>query len=1060
MKFSIVTIAYNEAENIVKLASSAEKFMKAGGKLFLLDTGSTDGTPDVARKLGFQTFETITTGVKFEKTLNTTALKQWRAKNHIVKDVVHTPTTFFSFDDARNFASELPDLEDMIFFMDGCDKFINFDYEKVNELITQGYEKLTVYQDYQGLIGVINRFYNRKKGFWRDHIHEYIEIENVKDYTIPKETLLIYHDKKEKDRSAKYMAGLIASHIKNPTPRLDYYIGRELYYQKFYVDARKLLQKRFDCIDIINGIWFPEERAAAMCMIARSYKQEYLAKLELIAKLESIDKKEGGRINNAKAIPSEGDLLKEKSFGKKRVKKSVQKSINTTPKENESVNPVIKLQLLNDREKEEIDEKVHKCYMIAYEVKPPLKEVLFEICQYHFVKQNWDLLLKFAEECLQLIKNSSNTFFENERFTDPENLSRYLYHGHYNSVNGQKDMAIYYWRKFCKSRKFAEEKHEYWKFTKKYQYFPSIPYIITEVGVSQDGTSQNIDYYKYIKTIEDTQKEISPSSKELLINSILKKYIPPCVSSIEISPSPLGVIALSKKLYPAEIFAFENNKKKFQELTANVYINGRDNITTYPNLCYIIDNTFENFNFADIGVINIGIISPYYSVKNILLKLIFDFDKKGALTQKNIPIISILKNDIPLEDEESDDFELLIKNIYTKINLKDALFFMPTNLYNYRKIAIVCYYNFNKESIIESIGFKPDRSKAIELNRWCGNSFKNSKIEQGESEQAVVNLAEALVKRGFIVDVWGNPEKNYLWSGGAVNPRYLDYKYFHGFFDSSDYYTSVVWWRYAGEIRKNNSVKNILWLQDFIFPKIDLDLTDSIVFLSETQKNGILENYPTDHKENLEKISHVIPNAISLNKIYNSVDINFPLIDKIKYRCVYLNNHAIGLDILLDAWPIIKEKFPSASLYIYHNIQTWGLKTPEEENLMRERILNTDGVTLVGSLNQQSLHEELLKSQFWLYPCIHEEPFNIQGVQAVYAGVIPIVSDQPFLRKISTDKCCSGWPITIDGFTQKCIEVMSMTNEQLSIIREESINKAKNYFYDLDIVGKAFEKLF
>ena len=95
MKFSIVTIAYNEAENIVKLASSAEKFMKAGGKLFLLDTGSTDGTPDVARKLGFQTFETSTTGVKFEKTLNTTALKQWKAKNHMLKMWYIHPRHFF-----------------------------------------------------------------------------------------------------------------------------------------------------------------------------------------------------------------------------------------------------------------------------------------------------------------------------------------------------------------------------------------------------------------------------------------------------------------------------------------------------------------------------------------------------------------------------------------------------------------------------------------------------------------------------------------------------------------------------------------------------------------------------------------------------------------------------------------------------------------------------------------------------------------------------------------------------------------------------------------------------
>ena len=51
-KFSIVFIARNEAKTLPNAIKSLKEFMDRGGDVNLVDTGSTDGTPDLARSLG------------------------------------------------------------------------------------------------------------------------------------------------------------------------------------------------------------------------------------------------------------------------------------------------------------------------------------------------------------------------------------------------------------------------------------------------------------------------------------------------------------------------------------------------------------------------------------------------------------------------------------------------------------------------------------------------------------------------------------------------------------------------------------------------------------------------------------------------------------------------------------------------------------------------------------------------------------------------------------------------------------------------------------------------
>lgn len=226
INFSIVIIAKNEAKNIPVMAKSAKEYLEAGGEICLLDTGSEDDTVNVAKELGFNV---IISEEKFFKTLIRKDYYKWKRKNDIKSEPVEKlPISFFSFDDARNAAAKIAK-NDMIFFMDGCDHFVKFNFKEINRLIKEeDYENFFTLQLYSGARGHINRFYNRKKGSWVGYTHEYIRLEgNLKQKELPEDILTIQHNPGEKER--RYMIGLILTHYKMEDSRWNYYLGREFF---------------------------------------------------------------------------------------------------------------------------------------------------------------------------------------------------------------------------------------------------------------------------------------------------------------------------------------------------------------------------------------------------------------------------------------------------------------------------------------------------------------------------------------------------------------------------------------------------------------------------------------------------------------------------------------------------------------------------------------------------------------------------------------------------------------------------------------------------------------
>ncbi len=258
LKFSIVTIAYNEEKTIPNLANSAAKFIEAGGEMCLYDTGSTDNTVNVAKELGFKVVQSTTA---LHGAIIKNEYKKWAKKRGITSCPLKFPAKYFMFDVARNEAAKIAS-NDMVFFMDGCDTFINFDYIAINGCVELGYENLRCVQKYNHTDGSINRFYHRKKGVWTGHVHEYIICDGVKSKHLHQDELYVCHNWMPKERGQKYLAGLIATHMKKPIPHWYYYTAREFMFNDCYEDAITLFKYS------ANNDPFMEQRASALCKIA------------------------------------------------------------------------------------------------------------------------------------------------------------------------------------------------------------------------------------------------------------------------------------------------------------------------------------------------------------------------------------------------------------------------------------------------------------------------------------------------------------------------------------------------------------------------------------------------------------------------------------------------------------------------------------------------------------------------------------------------------------------------------------------------------------------------
>ncbi len=270
-KFSVALIARNEAKTLPRLVESLKEFQERGGEIIVLDTNSTDGTPEVARSLGCIVHEV---GDKFRINIDKDLAEKINHKFIVENEapVVKEGDSLFDFASARNYVAEFSS-NDMIATPDCDEIYTKLDLDKITELISSGAEQFeynfVFSHDEQGNPITKfrhSKFYNRTKMKWVGIIHEVLSGQANKLYLEEDVIKLEHYQNVETNRSG-YLKGLAVDCYNNPdNDRNSHYFAREMHYLGRYKSSIKEFERH-----IAMKRW-PTEASQSAMYIADSYK--------------------------------------------------------------------------------------------------------------------------------------------------------------------------------------------------------------------------------------------------------------------------------------------------------------------------------------------------------------------------------------------------------------------------------------------------------------------------------------------------------------------------------------------------------------------------------------------------------------------------------------------------------------------------------------------------------------------------------------------------------------------------------------------------------------------
>lgn len=270
MKFSVVLIAKNEAKTLPRLKASLQEFLDRGGEVVLVDTGSTDGTAELARGFGFKVTEA---GERFIRVIDKDLAEKMNARFIVGNEppVVKEGDKLFDYAGARNFAATLSS-NDMIATPDPDEAYSRLDLDRVNAAIENGAEQLEYQFVFshdafgQPVIQFLHcKFYNRTKMKWVGIVHEVLQGEAKRQY-LDESIIKLEHWQQPAEHRSRYLTGLALDCYLNPdNDRNSHYFGRELLWNGRPKSAIRELARH------IGMNKWPAERAQSMVYVGEAY---------------------------------------------------------------------------------------------------------------------------------------------------------------------------------------------------------------------------------------------------------------------------------------------------------------------------------------------------------------------------------------------------------------------------------------------------------------------------------------------------------------------------------------------------------------------------------------------------------------------------------------------------------------------------------------------------------------------------------------------------------------------------------------------------------------------
>jgi len=258
-QWSFVLIAKNEAKTLPRFLASIQEFTDRGGKTVIVDTGSTDGTPAVARQLGCIVYEE---GTRFITTLSDAQADAINAHFIVGNEapVVARGQKLFDYSAARNFAASCSPTD--IVAMPDCDEaWTKLNIDVVNQAIASGIERFEynfVFSHDQFGNEVIkflhSKFYDRRKVHWEGIVHELLMGESRAQF-FDESVLKLEHWQNPESNRGGYLPGLALDCFEHPEKdRNSHYFAREMMFNGRFKSAIKEFERH-----VAMDRWLPEK---------------------------------------------------------------------------------------------------------------------------------------------------------------------------------------------------------------------------------------------------------------------------------------------------------------------------------------------------------------------------------------------------------------------------------------------------------------------------------------------------------------------------------------------------------------------------------------------------------------------------------------------------------------------------------------------------------------------------------------------------------------------------------------------------------------------------------
>lgn len=317
----------------------------------------------------------------------------------------------------------------------------------------------------------------------------------------------------------------------------------------------------------------------------------------------------------------------------------------------------------------------------------------------------------------------------------------------------------------------------------------------------------------------------------------------------------------------------------------------------------------------------------------------------------------------------------------------------------------------------------------------------------GGSEEAVIRLSRAFLRRGHSVSVYGSRWEGFdgiqpRWEGELVTDERVAYK------DVRDYEAVdiLIGWRhpelFTHQVRPFEATWKALWLHDSTErDRVALasNFVDRIYCISDfhaTKYDGIPKIYRGR-------------NGIDVHEIPSNVFRN-------PHKAVFISTPFRGLEHVLSMWPYIRSKVSDAELHAYYGWEAadrMGATSTPHGKAFKERIIQMcqqPGIIWHGRIGQPELYHEVSSAGVWSYSSTWAEEHCVSALIAQACGAWPVVTSLGALPQTVV----WGWKVDMPQFADAVVEAMFT-----AVGREKMMAWGRGEHNSWDEVAKCWELL-